>query len=694
LPNRAYPTINQWVRQSSEAAQTEADPVSTAKVKLLSTQNTPLTTQNSRVFWLGLLILILAAVTLRARLLNSFPLSPDEGIHLMWLRLLSAGYQPYSEVYITYPPLYPVAINAVWQLWPTEAAQRWFSVLYTLFGVVGIALLARELAGTVAGLLAAALTLFSPVLLEPSRAVLAEFPSVAWSVWAVWLAWMATANQQVNQSVMTRRMFLILSGLCLSASLMTKLLSPFILILIPLILIAHWYHPGDVSSPRRLPPLLLDLFIWGLAVLLPALMLISAFNINSLVRQVVAQRLEARSAAVEAEPFWPPRYERGVMFVQEDTALVVLGVIGIGVAWVRRQQGRWLLLGWLVLALGMLAVHNPIRYKHYLILIPPLAIFGGIAMTHWLLAFKRLQPNRDGRQTGSRKARIIVLVGLMLLIELFAWQVPAALALWRERAAAPQPPADEAEALAFIESVTAPGDCLISDDMPLLYWSGRMTPPELAEVSTNRLESGALTTPELIALTDRDDCQLVAAVSNRIPKYLPDYMDWVKQIYLGRFHYAEDDLYFAKINTDPRPATPLQGDFDGQIIFHGYTLSPFSAKNGGIIFPGEHVALTLVWQAQTQLDTDYAIFVQLRDAANTILASADHQPYQGLVPTSTWPAGSVIQEVTWLSLPSDLPPGAYNIYVGLYHPNNLERLPLRNDTSGENALILGPLVVQ
>jgi hypothetical protein len=282
-----------------------------------------------------------------------------------------------------------------------------------------------------------------------------------------------------------------------------------------------------------------------------------------------------------------------------------------------------------------------------------------------------------------------------LLGGLYAWQVPATLALWQAKAAVPQPPSDEVEALAFIESVTAPDDCLISDDMPLLYWSGRMAPPELAEVSTNRLESGALTTAELIAISDRYDCQLVAAITNRITKYLPDYMAWVKNKYLGRFHYGEDDLYFAKIDTDPQPANPLSGDFDGQIMFHGYTLSsPASSTGEKKISPGDHVPLTLIWQAQTQLNTDYAIFVQLRDAANTTLASADHQPYQGLIPTSSWPAGSVIQEVTWLQLPPGIPPGSYNIYTGVYRPDNLERLPLRADTSGENALILGPLVVQ
>ncbi len=595
----------------------------------------------------------------------------------MWLRLLSAGYQPYTEVYLTYPPLYPLTINAVWQLWPSEVAQRWFSVLYTLFGAVGIALLARRLAGNLAGLVAAFLTLSSPVLIEPSRAILAEFPSVAWSVWAIWLAWLA--GDEVDRSIPRRRILLILSGLCLAASLLTKLLSPFVALLIPLILLARWYYSDNVS---RFTSLLTDLLIWGLALLLPAFILISAFNVESLVQQVVAQRLGARAAATEAEAFWPPRYERGLMFVQEDTVLVVLGLLGLGTAWARRQVGRWLLLGWLVLALAMLAFHNPIRYKHFLILIPPLAILGGLTICDLVISPK---PTPE-RAIQNPKSKMAAGIGFVLLLGLYAWQIPAAITMFQAKAAVPQPPPDEVEALAFIKNVTAPGDCLISDDMPLLYWSGRMAPPSLAEVSTNRLESGALTTTELIAISDQFDCQLVAAVSNRITQYLPDYMDWVKQNYLGRFHYGEDDLYFAKITTDPRPATPLAADFDGQILFHGYTLP-------GEASPGERVSLTLVWQAQAAPTEDYAIFVQLRDAANNTLASADHQPYQGLIPTSSWPAGAVVQEVVWLPLPADLPPGSYNLYIGLYRPATLERLPLQGDTSGENALILGPLVI-
>jgi hypothetical protein len=630
--------------------------------------------------------------------LNSFPLSSDEGIHLLWLRLMSAGYQPYTEVYITYPPLYPIAIDAIWTIWPMETAQRWFSVACTVFGAIGIALLGRKLAGPAVGVAAAGLTLFSPPLVEPSRAILGEFPAVAWSVWAIWLAWLYRDTGQRRSGL------LILSGLCLSASLLTKLLSPFVALLIPLIIAARWISPADLRTGRRSPALrpavlkalLIDLTVWGLALVLPAIILISLYDVGPLVQQVVGQRLEARAAYGADEDFWPPRYERGAMFVREDTALVGLALAGMGLAFVRRRRDRWLMVTWLGLALLMLAVHNPIRYKHFLILIPPLAILGGAVIAGWLASLRAwlagpgdspfvTKPGMQARPTGTK---IMAVVGSIALFSLYLWQIPAALSLWQVKADVPQPPADEVEALAFIDDVIAPHDCVISDDTQLVYWSGRMVPPELAEVSANRLISGALTLDELIAVSDRYDCQLVAAVSNRIPQYLPDYMDWVEGKYLGRFHYGEDDLFFAKIDTDPNPGTPLWADFDHQLIFHGYDLPQTPAA------PGDRVPLSLTWQAQTAVDTDYAIFVQLRNHDQETLASADHQPYKGLAPTSTWPAGAVIKEFVWLRLPFDLPAGSYPIYVGLYRPDNLERLPLLADTSAENALLLGPLVVQ
>jgi len=641
------------------------------------------------VFWSILLLLVLTAAALRGAVLYSFPLTSDEGIHLMWLRLLAAGYAPYREVYITYPPLYPLAIELVWRWWPGEAAQRWFSVACAIFGAVGVALLARQLAGAVAGLVAAALVLFSAALLGPSVSVLGEFPSVAWSVWAILLAW------QYREAGRARPALAALSGLCLAASLLTKLLSPFVVVLIPLLLLTSrppgWPPQQPYSlrmvktQPRLLWPLLLDLVWWGLALLLPALLLMVVYDADALMQQVVGQRLGARAASLADESFWSPRLEIIRGFLHDDPLLVLLAGVGLGLAWRQRLKDFWLILVWLALAAAMLAVHNPVRYKHIFIFTPVLSILGGVTVSWLVAALKATLP--ASAQKSALPARVAGVGLAALLFGLVAGQAWLVQNLWQANASVPQPPKNEVDGQAFIEQVTAPGDCLITDSMQLVYRSGRMIPPELAEVSINRMVSGALTTAELIDITNRYDCQLVVAAANRISKYLPDYMVWVKQNYLGRFHYGDDDLFFAKGTAKPNPASPLMADFAGQITFYGYTLPPAP------INPGSRLPITLVWQAQTRPAADYTIFVQLRDASQNTLASADHQPYNWLAATSKWPPGAVIQETSWLQLPADLPAGEYRLYVGLYRQDTLARLPITGDTSGENALILGPVVV-
>jgi len=675
-------------------------------------ENLKLPIQPQLAFWLCLLIVILAAVALRAKSLNSFPLSFDEGIHLTWLRLLSAGYRPYEQVYITYPPFYPLVLEAVWHIWPTEVAERWFSVAYAVFGVVGIALVARKFAGSMAGVATAVLLLFSPTLFEFSRAIMAEFPSVAWSVWAIWLAWLYRDRGS--------RVLLVLSGLCLALSLLTKVLSPFVAALIPIIILARWVSTSRLPSTRQsqsqssartrfgvklgryalyitdYKPVLVDLLIWGAVFLLTVGIFVFMFDVEAMLAQVINQRLAAYGAYAD-ENSWQNHYNRTVDFLQGDVTLPILAFLGLGVAWVRRQKNLWLMLVWLILALIMLFIHTPLSSKHFLILLPHLTIFGGLAISYWMsnvIAWLNRRKNRAPAETAVDKSRpflaqpaSVAVSGLILLTGLSLWQIPTTLALWQSMAAVPQPPPDDVEALAFIDQVTAPNDCMITDDVQLLYWSGRMSPPELAEVSANRLKSDSLTLKELIDISDRYDCQLVAAITKRITRALPDYMTWVKHNYLGHYRYSGNDIYFAKLDTTPKPATPLKANFAGQITLHGYTLSPAP------VAPGDGLPLTLVWQAQTRLNTDYAIFVQLRDAKNTTLASADHQAYKGLAPTSLWPEGAVIQETTWLHLPANIPAGQYNVYLGLYNPVNQERLPLVNDASGENALILGPVYV-
>ncbi len=91
---------------------------------------------------------------------------------------------------------------------------------------------------------------------------------------------------------------------------------------------------------------------------------------------------------------------------------------------------------------------------------------------------------------------------------------------------------------------------------------------------------------------------------------------------------------------------------------------------------GETFSLTVVWQSQQQLADDYATFAHLVDESGQGWAGDDHQPYDGLYPTSTWGAGEMVRDSFTLTVPADAPLGLYDVVVGWYVPGTEERLPV------------------
>lgn len=92
-------------------------------------------------------------------------------------------------------------------------------------------------------------------------------------------------------------------------------------------------------------------------------------------------------------------------------------------------------------------------------------------------------------------------------------------------------------------------------------------------------------------------------------------------------------------------------------------------------------SLTLNWQANTAIETDYTVFIQAWSDAGvaqvgseTYVAGFDGPPRQGDYPTSLWQPGDIVIDTHPLDL-SRLPHGRYELIVGLYNPANGERLP-------------------
>ena len=108
-------------------------------------------------------------------------------------------------------------------------------------------------------------------------------------------------------------------------------------------------------------------------------------------------------------------------------------------------------------------------------------------------------------------------------------------------------------------------------------------------------------------------------------------------------------------------------DFGLQIRLAGYQFSPTE----------DFLGLTVAWQAQQARLPDYTVFVQLLDTeTGERVAGTDTQPLKGEWPTSRWIKGEVVVDDYFVAIPPGLPPGFYNLIVGLYRPDTGQRLAL------------------
>ncbi len=136
------------------------------------------------------------------------------------------------------------------------------------------------------------------------------------------------------------------------------------------------------------------------------------------------------------------------------------------------------------------------------------------------------------------------------------------------------------------------------------------------------------------------------------------------------------------------PLTRLDANFSNVIYLGGYSLDPTT------IAPDATVSLGLYWRPSGTPTRPFKVFVQLRDSQGQTIAQSDHFLLEGLLTLEVWNTlqqrGEWLRDSADLHLPLPLPAEdePYRLYIGFYDPNTLERLPLLNDTSGENAVVI------
>ncbi len=117
-----------------------------------------------------------------------------------------------------------------------------------------------------------------------------------------------------------------------------------------------------------------------------------------------------------------------------------------------------------------------------------------------------------------------------------------------------------------------------------------------------------------------------------------------------------------------------------QIELLGYDL------NSREFHPGERLELTLYWYASAPVDYGYSSFVHV-STGGPPLAQADELNPAGR-PTVEWTSAGYIRDPYVITLPDSMPPGEYQIFVGLYTCDtrpagdcgNGDRLPVSDDS--------------
>jgi hypothetical protein len=112
---------------------------------------------------------------------------------------------------------------------------------------------------------------------------------------------------------------------------------------------------------------------------------------------------------------------------------------------------------------------------------------------------------------------------------------------------------------------------------------------------------------------------------------------------------------------------------------------------------GDTLHLTLWWQALASPRDSATVFIHLIDGGGKPVAGWDYTPLGGSAPTylwfPKWLPGQTFIDPYRLTIPHGLPPGEYQLEVGMYGMTSQRRFPVV-DLSGSLAgdrVILGPV---
>ena len=131
----------------------------------------------------------------------------------------------------------------------------------------------------------------------------------------------------------------------------------------------------------------------------------------------------------------------------------------------------------------------------------------------------------------------------------------------------------------------------------------------------------------------------------------------------------------------------VDANYDNKLALIGYDLVQRDVTAGGT------VTIDLYWRASDKMDQDLHAFVHIADDTGKPLAQKDAPAGGEVYPTTQWARGEVIRERRVIAVDSQVPAGTYQVLVGVYSYQTMQRLPLVSP-QGATAVRLTTLTVR
>jgi len=653
--------------------------------------------------WLALILLLTLALGLRIAYIWGTPWNTDEGHWLMFGRLANAEHPAYSETFVGIPPTALLAIQLGAKLFGSSLAARVPIMLLSLLSLVGLfwSLMTLDSTQTPAppwltALIAATLLSFNFDYFQFSAQIMTEVAAIS-------LALMALAFAQ-QYTLTPRPHWLYLSGIATMLSLTLKVFVIFIPLLIMGEVVRMEHERGmrknkDTKDAKQIRSFALTfaLFAFALGCLTPLILFIVMYNPIAMAQQVLAFRFALRATLAPTHT-WQENLSLMASMGWDNRPLIIGALVGLMLGWRAYRPQIILWLAWFSLTFIIFLTHIPLRQRYGVLFIPPLAALTAIAVSE---IYARIKPHRFQKPVRFGFITIVLVLATIPTLQ----QVSTGLVTVNSGDNEPA----RLAAINYLEMNTLPQDCLITDDQRVTNAANRLSPPWLSEASHARFVTGWLTMTDILTTIQTADCPMVAFADPKelFTTYFPELPQRLADLYAIEIPFSRKTTLFVGLKQHHHPPQhPLTAQFSNQINFLGFDLNPTRPQ------------IALYFAALRPLEQDYKISLQLRSMTGNTVLTADHYPFpapppislliqgeqrrvdpqptspyqrhlaqnsgyphSGMFPTRAWPVGQTIREVTTLTPPPDLPVGDYQLYLNIYDPATMARLPLSADSN-------------